>query len=103
LHGLGVGDVVRMSVTGLSDYATSERLRKVIEEARARAHVLEADLSGLRLEPTAADLAAMRVDGAVAEVVEELRNMQTQPDQAAKANEALKLLFDFMRREGTGA
>lgn len=103
LHGLGVGDVVRMSVTGLSDYATSERLRKVIEEARARAHVLEADLSGLRLEPTAADLAAMRVDGAVAEVVEELRNMQTQPDQAAKANEALKLLFDLMRREGTGA
>lgn len=103
LHGLGAGDVVRMSVTGLSDYATSERLRKVIEEARARAHVLEADLSGLRVEPTAADLAAMRVDGAVAEVVKELRNMQTQPEQAAKANEALKLLFDLMQREGTCA
>ena len=43
------------------------------------------------------------MDGAVAEVVEELRNMQTQPDQAAKANEALKLLFDLLRREGAGA
>ena len=103
LRALGDADVVRLDVVGLADFATSEQLRTVIEEARARLHVLEADLSGLRLEPTAADLAAMQVDGALADVVEELRRLQAQPERAAVANEALKLLFDLVRREGIGA
>jgi len=87
---------VRLDFAGLADFA-------VIEEARARLQLLEADWSGLRLEPTAADLAAMQVDGALAEVVEELRGLQAQPDHAAVASEALKLLFDLVRREGAGA
>lgn len=103
LLNLGEVDVVRMYVSGLADFATSEHLRVAIEEARARAHVLEVDLSGLRLEPTAADLAGMKVDGALAEVVDELRGMQAQPDQAVLANEALKLLFDLVRREGVNS
>lgn len=103
LRALGEVDVVRLEVAGLADFATSEQLRTVIEEARARMHVLEADLSGVRLEPTAADLAAMQVDGALAEVVDELRGLQTQPERAAVANEALKVLFDLLRREGVGA
>jgi DNA repair exonuclease SbcCD nuclease subunit len=103
LLGLGESDVVRMDVAGLADFATSEQLRIAIEEARARVHVLEADVSALRLEPTAADLAGMKVDGALADVVEELRAGQAQPDQAQVASAALKLLFDLMRREGLRA
>jgi DNA repair exonuclease SbcCD nuclease subunit len=103
LLGLGESDVVRMDVAGLADFATSEQLRIAIEEARARVHVLEADVSALRLEPTAADLAGMKVDGALADVVEELRAGQAQPDQAEVASAALKLLFDMMRREGLRA
>ena len=103
LLGLGESDVVRMDVAGLADFATSEQLRIAIEEARARVHVLEADVSALRLEPTAADLAGMKVDGALADVVEELRAGQAQPDQAEVASAALKLLFDLMRREGLRA
>ena len=103
LQGLSETDVVRLHVQGLVDFASSEQLRMICEEARARAHVFESDLGELRLEPTAADLAAMQVDGALAEVVDELRGMQDQGDQAAVANEALKLLFDLIRREGAGA
>ncbi len=103
LHDIGSDDVMRLSGAGACDFASGERLRSVIEEARARAHVLEADLSGLRLEPTAADLAAMRFDGALADVVEDLRQMQAQPEQAGLSSEALKLLFDLARREGVDA
>ena len=103
LRHLGDTDVLRLSVSGLADVATNERLRESLDAARARVHVLEADLSGLRLEPTAADLAGLQVDGALAEVVEELRALQTQPDEQEVANEALKLLFDIVRREGIGA
>jgi len=103
LRSLTGDDVVRLSVAGTCDFASGEQLRSVLEEARARAHVLEADLSGLRLEPTAADLAAMRFDGALADVVEELRQMQAQPEQAELSAEALKLLFDLARREGVDA
>ena len=103
LAALGAADVMQLYVTGLVDYASSEELRRVLEAVRARIHVLEVDLSGLRMEPTAADLAGMKVDGALAEVVDSLRTMQTQPDQAEVAREALKLLFDLVRREGVGA
>ncbi len=103
LQDLSGTDVVRLHVQGLVDFASSEQLRMLCEESRARAHVFESDLGDLRLEPTAADLAAMQVDGALAEVVDELRSMQEQGDQAALANEALKLLFDLIRREGASA
>ena len=103
LRHLGDADVVQLNMAGLVDFSTSEQLRAVIEEARARTHVLDADLSGLRLEPTAADLAAMQVDGALADMVEELRGLQAQPDRAAVANEALKLLFDLVRRQRASA
>jgi hypothetical protein len=103
LRDIAGDDVMRLSAAGTCDFASGEQLRSVIDEARARAHVLEADLSGLRLEPTAADLAAMRFDGALADVVDDLRQMQTQPEQAGLSSEALKLLFDLARREGVDA
>lgn len=103
LRELGDADVVQLNIAGLLDFSISEQLRAVIDEARARMHVLKAELSGLRLEPTAADLAAMQVDGALVDVVAELRGLQAQPDRAAVASEALKLLFDLVRRQGASA
>ena len=102
-HDLGGDDVMRLSVAGMCDFTSGELLRTLIEEARARAHVLDADTSGLRLEPTAADLAALRLDGVLAELVDELRELQAQPEQADLSSEALKLLFDLARREGMTA
>ena len=98
LRALDAGDVVRLAVEGMTDFATAEALRQAIDDARARAHVLEADLGGLRLDPTEADLAAMQVDGALAEVVAELHGLQDDPDQAEVAREALRQLFNVLRR-----
>jgi len=102
LRALDAGDVVRLAVNGMTDFATAEALRRLIDDAGARAHVLEADLGGLRLDPTDADLAAMQVDGALAEVVAGLRGLQDDPGQADVAREALRQLFNVLQRtEGT--
>ena len=85
-------------IDGMADVATIAQLREVLDAARARAHVLEADLDALRLDPTEADLASMQVDGALADVVVELRALQDDPDQAAIAREALRQLFDILQR-----
>ncbi|MGY0633709.1 metallophosphoesterase family protein [Luteimonas sp. A478] len=98
LRSLDDCDVARLAIEGMADFATAEQLRLAIDDARARAHVLEADLAGLRLDPTDADLAAMHVDGALADVVAELRALQEDPAQAEVAREALRQLFDVLRR-----
>ena len=98
LRALDAGDVVRLAVEGMADFTTAEALRQAIDDARARAHVLDADLGGLRLDPTEADLAAMQVDGALAEVVAELRVLQDDPGQANVAREALRQLFNVLQR-----
>lgn len=95
--------VSRMYVAGTIDLTGNERLRDVIDAGKAKAHVLEIDTTNLRLEPTAADLAAMRVDGVVDELVTELRALQDDPAQVALSNEALKILFDVMQRQGARA
>lgn len=103
LRSLGCGDVVRLTIGGMTDFITAEALRLALDDARARAHVVEADLSTLRLDPTDADLASMHVDGALAEVVATLRELQEDPGQAEVAREALRQLFDILRRsEGAG-
>ncbi len=91
-------DVLRLEVNGMVDVSTRERLRRVLDEAGARAHVLESDLTKLRLEPSAADLAGLQVDGALVGLVGELQAMQSGTDEkfAAVGNEALKLLFDAL-------
>ncbi|MCK9489467.1 MAG: DNA repair exonuclease [Xanthomonadales bacterium] len=100
LRSLGGNDVLRLAIEGMTDFATAEQLRLAIDDARARAHVLEAELSALRLDPTEADLAAMHVDGALADVVADLRELQRDADagQAEVAREALRQLFDILRR-----
>ncbi len=98
LAALGRDDVMRLSIGGMCDFASNETLHQLIDAARARMHMLEVDDAGLRLDPTEADLAAMRFDGALALVVDDLRAMQQQPEQAELSTEALKILFDLARR-----
>ena len=102
LGGFGADDVLRLSLAGLLDMAGHARLADILEGARARLHVMEADVSAVHLEPTEADLAALRMDGVLAGLVEELRGMQ-ETDGSPVAGEALKILFDVVRREGSGA
>ncbi|HMN20392.1 MAG TPA: metallophosphoesterase [Ottowia sp.] len=98
LAALDADTVLRLQVQGLASDADIQHLQRLLDAERARLHLLQADLTGLRLEPTEADLAALRLDGALAELVDELRALQQQDEQAELATEALKLLFDLARR-----
>lgn len=60
---------------------------------------VQADLSGLRLLPTAADIAALNADGYLGDVIAELRDKQTnQADDAGSevAAHALGLLTSIL-------
>ena len=107
LAGLTVNDVLDVRLSGRSDLAGQRRLLEAIGQARGRVRGLLADLSQLRFEPTTEDIAALRADGYLGEVVFELRAAQTDPvTQAADvARDALALLASILdeRRVTKGA
>ena len=107
LAGLTVNDVLDMRLSGRSDLAGQRRLLEAIGQARGRARGLLADLSQLRFEPTTEDIAALKADGYLGEVVAELRAAQTGPaaEAADIARDALALLAGILdeRRVTTAA
>lgn len=94
LDQLGSHDVADLRVQGRIDVAGLQRLQAAIGRAEARARHLQADLSGLRLVPTDEDIAGLQADGYLAEVIQELRDAQANPDspEARIAQDALALL-----------
>ncbi len=91
-------DVVDVRLSGRSDLAGQRRLLQAIGQARGRARSLLADLSKLRFEPTADDIAALKADGYLGEVVAELRAAQAGPaaEAADVARDALALLAGIL-------
>ena len=75
LAAIGAGDVVALRLSGDVDLEQQRRIRKVVAVAQGRARAVEADLAGLRLKPTDADIAALGADGYVGEVLAELRDL----------------------------
>ncbi|MEO8247983.1 MAG: DNA repair exonuclease, partial [Burkholderiales bacterium] len=69
--------------------------------AEASCRSVRAELDGLRLQPTAEDIAALAADGYLANVLTELRERQ-HGDQAEVATHALGLLAGILRERGTG-
>ena len=100
LEGLDAHDVVDLRVQGRIDLAGLQRLQATIGRAEARARHLQADLSALRLEPTDEDIAGLRADGYLGEVMQELREAQAgaDPAQARIAQDALALLAAELAR-----
>ncbi|KAF1072310.1 DNA repair exonuclease [Variovorax sp.] len=100
LEGLDAHDVVDLRVHGRIDLAGLQRLQAAIGRAEARARHLQADLSALRLEPTDEDIAGLRADGYLGEVMQELREAQAgaDPAQARIAQDALALLAAELAR-----
>ena len=98
LAGLTVNDVLDMRLSGRSDLAGQRRLLEAIGQARGRARSLLADLSQLRFEPTTEDIAALKADGYLGEVVAELRVAQTSPaaEAADLARDSLALLAGIL-------
>ncbi len=100
LEGLDANDVVDLRVQGRIDLAGLQRLQAAIGRAEARARHLQADLSALRLAPTDEDIAGLRADGYLGEVMQELREAQAgaDPAQARIAQDALALLAAELAR-----
>lgn len=96
-------DVIRLQLTGTTDMDGYRVLQAALADARARAHVLEVDDTGLRLAPTEDDLARLQPEPTVAALIAELRLQQEDPEHSATTSEALRILFDLLHREGARA
>ncbi|CAI8739614.1 metallophosphoesterase family protein [Methylocaldum szegediense] len=95
ISAFGPADVVELKLSGQTDLGGYRRLCAAIEQARGKARSVLADLSALRLEPTAEDIDALKADGYLGEVIAELRANQDGAD-AEIAREALALLAGIL-------
>lgn len=87
-------EVLDLVLEGQLDLAQHQRLQHALGEAEARLRSLRRDLAGLRLAPTAEDIAALQADGYVGEVLADLRD--TTGDDARRAQDALALLTGLL-------
>ena len=94
LESLEKHDVIDLRVDGEIDLAGMQALQQALGQAQANAHHLQADLSALRLMPTAEDIAGLQADGYLADLITDLRTEQQSADPAAArtAQDALALL-----------
>ncbi|MDD5364855.1 MAG: DNA repair exonuclease [Gallionellaceae bacterium] len=95
LSALGPTDVVQIGLVGQTDLAGYRCLQEAIGQVQGRARSLQADFSALRLEPTDADIDAIRANGYLGEVVEELQAGQSGAE-ADLARDALALLAGLL-------
>jgi DNA repair exonuclease SbcCD nuclease subunit len=100
LAGCGRDDVVQLRVSGVCDLGGHRRMQDGVEAARARVRALVHDPAGLRLEPTQEDIEALRADGYVGEVIQELRAELSGP-RVEVARDALVILARMLDDRGT--
>ena len=107
LDGVGARDVLSIRVSGQIDLAGLQRLRAALSHAEAKARSVQADLTALRLLPTPEDIAALKADGYLGDVITELRERQDGPRGDASsevAGHALGLLTSILaERQAAGA
>src|SRR5690606_34582824 len=95
--------VLDLRVSGQLDLGGHQRLHQALSVAEARHRSLTWDTADLRLEPTDEDIAALRADGFVGEVLTELREAQQGP-QGETARDALVILTQLLRdAQGPGS
>lgn len=100
-------DILKLTLNGQTDLPGQQRILEAINRAHARARSLECDRAGLRLMPTADDIAALKADGYLGEVITELREQQgdlANPVSCDVATHALGLLTTLLaERQRAGA
>jgi DNA repair exonuclease SbcCD nuclease subunit len=96
LNTLPESAVVDLRLEGSITLAGEETLSKALSVAEARFRSLRCERSGLQLAPTDEDIASLKADGYVGEVIESLREQQegTQDDAA---RDALAILAGLLR------
>ncbi|WP_368648327.1 DNA repair exonuclease [Castellaniella ginsengisoli] len=104
LDGLSHETVLDLTLGGALDLAGGRRLDQALSEVQGRCRSLQVHRAGLRLEPTDEDMAALRADGYVGEVIAQLRLQQDAGDAAADtAREALAILAGLLGDQAEGS
>lgn len=91
--------VVDLSLSGQIDLLGKQRLDEALSVVEARFRSLSYDLSGLRLQPTDDDIAALHADGYVGKVIAELREElreQQEGEEGEVAREAMAILASML-------
>ena len=97
LAGLAPDTVLDLTVRGALDLAGAQRLDQALSVVQGRCRSLQVHRADLRLEPTDEDLAAVRADGYVGDVIAQLRQQQSAADASADtAREALAILAGLL-------
>ncbi|RZS46760.1 metallophosphoesterase family protein [Sphaerotilus mobilis] len=106
LDALAADDVVDLRVSGALDLAAHGRLREALARAEACCRHLGLDLAALRLSPTDEDIAALKADGYLGELIVALRERQSREDDPAAARiaaDALALLSAELQDLGSAS
>ncbi len=97
LQGLAASSVVSLTVTGQLPLWAHARVLSALAEAGARFRHLSCDTQALTLLPTADELASVRADGYVSEILQDLRQAQSEPGEGGEvAAEAMGLLMQAL-------
>ena len=91
---VGASDVIDLTLSGQVDLVNHRRIRAAMSQFEARARSFRVDYSALRLSPTAEDIAALKADGYLGEVIAELRDQQG--EEAELARDALEILTSLL-------
>ena len=100
LAAIEANDVIDIRVYGQVDMDAMARLHGALRQAEAVARSVRADLSALQLAPTADDIAALRADGYLGDVIAELQTLQHDTGDAAQAGVAAHALVLLTRMLG---
>lgn len=93
LSSLGADAVVDLRVQGQTNLMQHQQFEQALGATSARVRHLRADLSALHLAPSAEELASLKADGYLADILAELREEQDQINEAGEAaRDALALL-----------
>lgn len=106
LEALPAMSVIDLTLSGELDLAGQQRLEQALGVAAGRHRSLQTHLAELALVPTAEDIATLRADGYVGNVISELQQRQEGDDtQAETARQALGILAGLLRdqRPASGA
>lgn len=96
LNALPESAVVDLRLEGSVTLAGEETLLKALSVSEARFRSLRCERSGLQLAPTDEDIAALKADGYVGEVIENLRQRQESAQDDA-ARDGLAILAGLLR------
>jgi DNA repair exonuclease SbcCD nuclease subunit len=95
--------VLNLMLSGQTDIEHHFALTRAISEAEGRLRSVRVDLSAVKLIPTDAEIAGLKADGYLGEVIADLRDLQNKEEDAEIAGEALAILATLLTEQAQEA